>query len=103
MTDAQQVAENIDLNEELIKVKGYIQESKYHIPWWSWMQRVAVFLLILCPYRATKTNNLMYDAGYSWCEAHYLNPIAITYFRITASYPNDPNTSVISKVRDSLL
>lgn len=49
----------------------------------------------LCPYRATKTNNLMYDAGYSWCEAHYLNPIAITHFRITASDPNDPSTSVI--------
>ena len=46
MTDAQQVAENIDLNEELTKVKGHMQGSKYHIPWWSWMQRVAVFLLI---------------------------------------------------------
>ena len=42
-----------------------------------------------------KTNNLMYDAGYSWCEAHYLNPIAITHFRITTSNPNDLNTSII--------
>lgn len=49
----------------------------------------------LCPYRAVKTNNLMYDAGYSWCEAHYLDPIAITHFRITASNPNDLSTSVI--------
>ena len=49
----------------------------------------------LCPYRAVKTNNLMYDAGYSWCEAHYLNPIAITHFRITASNPNDLSTSII--------
>lgn len=49
----------------------------------------------LCPYRTVKTNNLMYDAGYSWCEAHYLNPIAITHFRITASNPNDLNTSII--------
>ena len=22
----------------------------------------------------------MYDAGYTWCEAHYLNPIAITSY-----------------------
>ena len=49
----------------------------------------------LCPYRTVKTNNLMYDAGYSWCEAHYLNPIAITHFRITASNPNDLHTSII--------
>lgn len=49
----------------------------------------------LCPYRAVKTNNLMYDAGYTWCEAHYLNPIAITHFRITASNPNDLSTSII--------
>ena len=49
----------------------------------------------LCPYRTVKTNNLMYDAGYSWCEAHYLNPIAITHFRITTSNPNDLNTSII--------
>lgn len=49
----------------------------------------------LCPYRAVKTNNLMYDAGYSWCEAHYLNPIAITHFRIAASNPDDLSTSII--------
>lgn len=49
----------------------------------------------LCPYRAVKTNNLMYDAGYTWCEAHYLNPIAITHFRITASNPNDLSTSIL--------
>lgn len=46
MTDTQQVAQNMDLNEELSKVKGRIRENKYHISWWNWMQRVAVVLLI---------------------------------------------------------
>lgn len=49
----------------------------------------------LCPYRATKTNNLMYDKGYTWCEAHYLTPIGIKHFRITAGNPNDLSTSII--------
>lgn len=49
----------------------------------------------LCPYRATKTNNLMYDKGYTWCEAHYLTPIGIKHFRITAGTPNDLSTSII--------
>lgn len=49
----------------------------------------------LCPYRAIKTNNLMYDAGYTWCEAHYLTPIAIKHFRITSTNTNDVSTSII--------
>lgn len=39
----------------------------------------------LSPYRILKANNLMYDAGYSWCEAHYLSPVSIKHFRITSS------------------
>ena len=31
MTDAQQVAENIDLNEELTKVKGHMQQVSYSL------------------------------------------------------------------------
>lgn len=49
----------------------------------------------LSPYRAVKTNNLMYEAGYTWCEAHYLDPIAIKHFRITSSPTTDLSTSVI--------
>lgn len=46
MADTQQITENMDLNEELSKVKGQMQENKHHIPWWNWMQRLAVVLLI---------------------------------------------------------
>lgn len=46
MADTQQITEGMNLNEELSRVKGQIQESKYHIPWWNWMQRIAVVLLI---------------------------------------------------------
>lgn len=49
----------------------------------------------LCPYRIVKDNNLLYEAGYNWCEAHYLTPISIKHLRITASNPTDPTTSVI--------
>lgn len=63
---------------QVSNVSSYVNSGKY-----------------LCPYRATKTNNLMYDAGYSWCEAHYLSPIAITHLRITASDSNDLGTSII--------
>lgn len=69
MTEVQQVAENIDLDEELSKVKGYMRENKYHISWWSWMQRIAVFLLIpmaitifmLCQSRSTPTHAQLYE------------------------------------------
>lgn len=49
----------------------------------------------LNPYRIAKKNNLMYDKGYTWCEAHYLTPICIKHFRITSSNPNDLSTSVL--------
>lgn len=49
----------------------------------------------LCPYRSIKTNNLMYDAGYSWCEAHYLTPLAVKHFKITATDPSDLSTSIL--------
>lgn len=49
----------------------------------------------LCPYRTTSKNNLMYDKGYTWCEPHYLTPIGIKHFRITASNPGDLTTSTL--------
>lgn len=49
----------------------------------------------LCPYRIIMNNNPIFDAGYNWCEAHYLTPIAITHLRITASNGSDLSTSVI--------
>lgn len=39
--------------------------------------------------------NLIYGKGYDWCQAHYLNPVAIKYFRDTATEPGDLSTSVI--------
>ncbi len=50
----------------------------------------------LRPYEiVNRASNQMWGKGYKWCEAHYLNPIAITHFRTTASNPTDINTSVI--------
>lgn len=46
------------------------------------------------PYQIVKKNNLAWD-GYSWCDAHYLTPIAINHFRITAANPDDLTTSGI--------
>ena len=48
----------------------------------------------LRPYQIVKTNNIMFN-GYNWCEAHYLTPIALTHFRISATNPDDLSTSVI--------
>ena len=51
--------------------------------------------MYLRPYRInTSSNNLVKD-GYSWAMAHYLDPIAINHFIITASTPSDLNTSTI--------
>lgn len=36
------------------------------------------------PNRITSKNNLVYE-GYNWCEAHYLNPLAQSVFRQTAT------------------
>ena len=50
----------------------------------------------LRPYEiVNKATNLMYGKGYNWCEAHYLNPIAVKHFRLTASNPGDVSTSVM--------
>ena len=46
MADTQQVAEKMDLDKELSIVKGRMPKEEYHIPWWSWIQRTAVVLLI---------------------------------------------------------
>ena len=48
----------------------------------------------LRPYQIVKTNNIMFN-GYNWCEAHYLTPIALTHFRISATNPDDLSTTVI--------
>ena len=48
----------------------------------------------LRPYQIVKTNNIIFN-GYNWCDAHYLTPIALTHFRITATNPDDLSTSVI--------
>ena len=48
----------------------------------------------LRPYQIIKTSNLVYD-GYNWCDAHYLSPIAMQHFRITATDPENGETYVI--------
>lgn len=48
----------------------------------------------LRPYQIAKKNNLMWN-GYNWCDAHYLTPISIKHFQITASDPNDLSTSTL--------
>lgn len=45
-------------------------------------------------YQIVNSNNLLFN-GYTWCEANYLEPIASRQFLLTASNPNDPETSVI--------
>ncbi len=47
------------------------------------------------PYRINLTASNYVKDGYKWCEAHYLSPINIEHFRITATNPDDPSTSVI--------
>ena len=49
----------------------------------------------ILPNRISGKNNLVFD-GYYWCEAHYLNPLAMSVFRQTASGDKtDLGTSVI--------
>ena len=47
----------------------------------------------LRPYQII-AGNLAFN-GYNWCDAHYLEPIAMQHFRITATNPDDGTTSVI--------
>lgn len=47
------------------------------------------------PYGINLASSNYVRDGYKWCEAHYLNPINIEHFRITATNPDDPSTSVI--------
>jgi hypothetical protein len=51
--------------------------------------------LYLRPYRINLTSSNLILNGYSWAYAHYLEPIAIQHFLITATTPSDPTTSVI--------
>ena len=49
----------------------------------------------ILPNRISKKNNLVFE-GYNWCEAHYLNPLAQSVFRQTASGDKtDLTTSVV--------
>ncbi len=51
--------------------------------------------LFLRPYRINLGQGNLVKDGYKWAFAHYLDPIAINHFLITASNPDDPATSVI--------
>ena len=51
--------------------------------------------MYLRPQRINTSNNNLVKNGYSWAMAHYLDPIAINHFIITASTPSDLNTSTI--------
>jgi hypothetical protein len=47
------------------------------------------------PNRISAMNNLVYE-GYTWCEAHYLNPLAQSVFRETATGDQtDLTTSIV--------
>lgn len=49
----------------------------------------------LRPYRINLDPSNRVKDGYSWIFAHYLSPIAIEHFNITATDPSNPKTSVI--------
>lgn len=51
--------------------------------------------LYLRPYRVNMTANNLVRDGYRWTAAHYLEPIAIQHFIITATSTSDLTTSVI--------
>lgn len=51
--------------------------------------------LYLRPYRINLTSSNFVKDGYSWANAHYLEPIAVEHFIITAAPGADLNTSVI--------
>lgn len=47
------------------------------------------------PYRINLNNSNLVRDGYRWTAAHYLEPIAIQHFIITAENSSDLSTSVI--------
>jgi len=49
----------------------------------------------LRPYRINLDESNWVKDGYEWTSAHYLSPIAIEHFNITADDPDNPETSVI--------
>ncbi len=49
----------------------------------------------LHPYRINSEEDNQMWGGYKWCEAHYLNPIALHHFKYTSRDPNNLGTSVI--------
>lgn len=51
--------------------------------------------LYLRPYRITLASSNLVRDGYSWANAHYLEPIAVQHLIITATNPSDLSTSVI--------
>ena len=51
--------------------------------------------LYMRPYRINISDQNLVRDGYRWANAHYLEPIAIQHFLITASTTGDPTTSVI--------
>ena len=48
----------------------------------------------LRPLRRTKTNNQLYD-GLTWRKAYYLDPIGLQDMQLTATNPEDINTTVM--------
>ena len=51
--------------------------------------------LYLRPYRINISDQNLVRDGYRWANAHYLEPIAIQHFLITATATGDPTSSVI--------
>ncbi len=51
--------------------------------------------MYLRPYRINLSASNLVKDGYKWTAAHYLEPIAIQHFLITATDPSDLTTSVI--------
>lgn len=49
----------------------------------------------LHPYRINSEGDNQMWNGYKWCEAHYLDPIALHHFKYTSSDPDNLSSSVI--------
>ena len=46
------------------------------------------------PLRRTQTNNQLYD-GYTWKKAYYLEPLGLQDLQLSATNPEDINTSMM--------